>query len=103
MGKRRDRVSPYNTSLSMPPPRGGGGGWGLVDQKNRESWVHLGGGSDSPWTPPVDLLLNIMYVLYMVFSTYLGAQIFLYKEKDGELIFFASLGKDLFCLAIQGF
>ena len=74
-----------------------------MDQKNRESWVHLGGGSDSPWTLPMDLLLNIMYVLYTVFSTYLGAQIFLYKEKDGELIFFASLGKDLFCLAIQGF
>ena len=100
MGKRRDRVSPYNTSLSMPPPPGGGG---LVDQKNRESWVHLGGGSDSPWTLPVDLLLNIMYVVDTVFSTYLGAQIFLYKEKDGELIFFASLGKELFCLAIQGF
>ena len=81
----------------------GGGGGGLWTKKNRESWVHLGGGSDSPWTLPVDLLLNIMYVLYTVFSTYLGAQIFLYKEKDGELIFFASLGKDLFCLAIQGF
>ena len=74
-----------------------------MDQKNRESWVHLGGGSDSPWTLPVDLLLNIMYVVDTVFSTYLGAQIFLYKEKDGELIFFASLGKELFCLAIQGF
>ena len=36
----------------------------------------------------------------LVFSTYLGTQIFLYKEKDGELIFFASLGKDLFCLAM---
>ena len=63
---------------------------GLVEQKNHEGWVHLGGGSDSPWTFPVDL----------VFSTYLGTQIFLYKEKDGELIFFASLGKDLFCLAM---
>ena len=77
-----------------PPPRG------LWTKNNRESWVHLGGGSDSPWTLPVDLLLNTMYVLYIVFSTYLGTQMFLYKEKDGELIFFASLGKDLFCLAM---
>ena len=45
---------------------------GLVEQKNHEGWVHLGGGSDSPWTLPVDLLLNTMYVLYAVFSTYLG-------------------------------
>ena len=35
----------------------------------------------------MDLLLNTMYVLYIVFSTYLGMPIFLYKEKDGELIF----------------
>ena len=48
----------------------------------------------------MDLLLNTMYVLYTVFSTYLGTQIVLYKEKDGELIFFASLGKDLFRLAM---
>ena len=68
----------------------GGGGGGLVDQKNDESWVHLGGGSDSPWTLPVDLLLNIMYVLYTVFSTYLGAQIgkgFILFGYSGLLIF----------------
>ena len=81
MGKRRDRASPYNTSLSIPPPPPPGG---LVDQKNRESWVHLGGGSDSPWTLPVDLLLNIMYVLYTVFSTYLGAQIFFCTKRKME-------------------
>ena len=61
-----------------------------MDQKNDESWVHLGGGSDSPWTLPVDLLLNIMYVLYTVFSTYLGAQIgkgFILFGYSGLLIF----------------
>ena len=53
----------------------------------------------TPWTLPVDVT---ECVLYKIFSTYLGTQIVLYKEKDGELIFFASLGKDLFCLAIVG-
>ena len=53
----------------------------------------------TPWTLPVDI---IEYVLYKVFSTYLGTQIVLYKETEGELIFFASLGKDLFCLVIVG-
>ena len=86
MGKRRDRASPYNTLLSTPPPPPPG----LVDRKNCESWVHLGGGGDSPWTLPLE------YVFYTVFSTYLGTQIFSYKEKDGELFFFAYLGKDYY-------
>lgn len=43
----------------------------------------------TPWTLPVDVT---ECVLYKIFFTYLGTQIVLYKEKDGELIFFASLG-----------
>ena len=60
MGKRRDRVSPYNTSLSMPPPP-----WGLVDQKNRGpfrrgQWLSL----DPPCGSVIEYNVCIVYSVF---------------------------------------
>ena len=41
----------------------------------------------------MDLLLNIMYVLYTVFSTYLGAQIFFVQRERWRIDFLCILGK----------
>ena len=50
----------------------------------------------------MDLLLNIMYVLYTVFSTYLGAQIFFIQRERWRIDFLCILGKGFILFGYSG-
>ena len=50
----------------------------------------------------MDLLLNIMYVLYTVFSTYLGAQIFFVQRERWRIDFLCILGKGFILFGYSG-
>ena len=50
----------------------------------------------------MDLLLNIMYILYTVFSTYLGAQIFFVQRERWRIDFLCILGKGFILFGYSG-
>ena len=50
----------------------------------------------------MDLLLNIMYVLFTVFSTYLGAQIFFVERERWRIDFLCILGKGFILFGYSG-
>ena len=101
MGKRRDRVSPYNTSLSMPPPRGGGGVGACGPKKpwklgpfRRGQWLSL----DPPCGSVIEYNVCIVYGVFYL----LRCPNFFVQRERWRIDFLCILGKGFILFGYSG-